>query len=53
MLQAIEEVLFRINYCLDISTAHVIKYRGRLYNIITIGVYKGYKNKLTLYCKKQ
>ena len=51
--QATEEVLFRINYRTDITTAHVIKYRGALYNITRVDVYEGYKRDLTLYCKRQ
>ena len=50
---ATEEVLFRINYRSDITTAHVIKYKDTLYNITRVDVYEGYKNDLTLYCKKQ
>ena len=51
--QATEEVLFRINYRPDITTAHVIKYRGTQYNITRVDVYEGYKRDLTLYCKRQ
>lgn len=51
--QTAEEVLFRINYRSDITTSHVIKYKGALYNITRVDVYEGYKNDLTLYCKKQ
>lgn len=48
-----ESVLFRINYRDDISTANVIKYKDTLYNITRIDTYEGYKNDLTLYCKKE
>lgn len=51
--QATEEVMFRINYRSDITTAHVIKYKDTLYNITRVDVYEGYKRDLTLYCKKQ
>ena len=51
--QTEETVLFRINYRDDISTANVIKYKDTLYNITRIDVYEGYKNDLTLYCKKE
>ena len=50
---ATEEVLFRINYRSDITTAHVIKHKDTLYNITRVDVYEGYKNDLTLYCKRQ
>lgn len=48
-----ESVMFRINYRDDITTAHVICYKGTLYNITRVDVYEGYKNDLTLYCKKK
>ena len=51
--QATEEVMFRINYRSDITTAQVIKYKDTLYNITRVDVYEGYKRDLTLYCKKQ
>lgn len=50
--QTEETVMFRINYRSDISTDNIIKYRGTLY-ITRVDVYEGYKNDLTLYCKKQ
>ena len=51
--QTEETVMFRINYRSDITTENVIKYRGTLYNITRVDMYEGYKNDLTLYCKKQ
>lgn len=51
--QTEETVMFRINYRSDITTAHVIRYKGTLYNITRVDVYEGYKSDLTLYCKKQ
>ena len=51
--QATEEVMFRINYRSDITTAHLIKSKDTLYNITRVDVYEGYKRDLTLYCKKQ
>lgn len=51
--QTEETVLFRINYRDDITTANVIKYKDTLYNITRIDVYEGYKNDLTLYCKRE
>ena len=51
--QATEEVMFRINYRSDITTAHVIKYKDTLYNITRVDVYEGNKRNLTLYCKNQ
>ena len=51
--QTTEEVLFRINYRSDITTAQVIKFRGTLYDITRVDVYEGYKRDLTLYCKRK
>ena len=51
--QVNEEVMFRINYRADITTTHVIRYKGILYNITRVDVYEGYKSDLTLYCKRQ
>ena len=51
--QTEETVMFRINYRSDISTDNIINYRGTLYNITRVDGYEGYKNDLTLYCKKQ
>ena len=51
--QVNEEVMFRINYRADITTTHVIRYKGILYNITRVDAYEGYKSDLTLYCKRQ
>ena len=48
-----EEVLFTINYRTDISPAHVVRYRGVLYDITRIDTFEGYKEDLTLYCSRQ
>ena len=45
-----EEVLFQVNYRADLTTANVIRYNGRLYNITRIDTFGGYKQDLTLYC---
>lgn len=50
---ATEEVLFRINYRSDITTANTIVYRGKTYNITRIDVFEGYKSDLVLYCKTE
>lgn len=52
-VQATEEVLFTVNYRADITTTHVIRYRGVLYDITRVDVFEGYKSDLTLYCKRQ
>lgn len=51
--QTEEQVFFRINYRPDITTTHMIKYKGIVYNITRVDVYEGYKSDLTLYCKRQ
>ena len=51
--QTPEEVLFQISYRLDITTAHVIRYKSVLYDVTRVDVFEGYKSDLTLYCKQQ
>ena len=51
--QAQEQVLFLINFRSNITTTHMIKYNGILYNITRVDVYEGYKSDLTLFCKRQ
>ncbi len=46
-----EEVLFTINYRTDINTTHIIRYKGKLYDITRVDVFEGYKEDITLYCK--
>ena len=48
-----EEVLFQINYRTDLTTAHVIRYNGVLYDITRIDSYEGYKADLKLYAKRR
>ena len=48
-----EEVLFQVNYRTDLTTANVIRYNGRLYNITRIDTFEGYKQDLTLYCSRR
>ena len=52
-IQATEEVLFQVNYRPDITTAHIIRYNGVLYDITRVDVFEGYKEDLTLYCKRR
>ena len=46
-----ETALFQIGYRDDLTTAHVIRYRGQTYNITRIDTFEGYKRDLVLYCK--
>ena len=48
-----EEVLFTINYRTDITTAHVVRYKGVLYDITRVDAFEGYKEDLTLYCSRR
>ena len=48
-----EEVLFQINYRTDITTAHVIRYNGVLYDITRIDNFEGRKEDLKLYCARR
>lgn len=48
-----EEVLFTVNYRTDITTAHVVRYKGILYDITRVDTFEGYKEDLTLYCSRR
>lgn len=48
-----EEVLFTINHRMDITTAHVVRYKGVLYDITRVDTFEGYKEDLTLYCSRR
>ncbi len=52
-VQATEEVQLVINWRGDITTAHVIRYKGVLYDITRVDTFEGYKQDLTLYAKKR
>jgi len=42
-----------INWRNDIITAHVIRFKGVLYDIARVDTFERYKQDLTLYCKKR
>ncbi len=42
-LQATEEVQFVINWCDNITTAHIIRYKGIDYDITRVDTFEGYK----------
>ena len=46
-----EQVLFVINWRADITTRHIIRYMGTLYDITRVDVFEGYKDDITLYCR--
>lgn len=49
--QVKEEVLFQINWRTGLSTAHVIRFKGVLWDITRVDTFEGYKGDMTLYCK--
>ena len=48
---ATEQVLFTVNYRPDVTPAHVIRYKGALYDITRVDTFEGYKDDITLYCR--
>jgi SPP1 family predicted phage head-tail adaptor len=48
-----EDVQFVINWRGDITTRHVIRFRGTLYDITRIDTFEGYKEDLTVYGKRR
>ena len=48
-----EEVLFTVNYNPEITNTHVIRYKGVLYDITRVDTFEGYKEDITLYCKRR
>ena len=51
--EAVENVLFTINYRPDVTPQHAVKYRGKVYEITRIDTFEGYKEDITLYCTLQ
>ena len=51
--QVKEEVLFQVNYRADITTTHVIRYNGVLWDITRVDTFEGYKADLKLYCRRR
>jgi SPP1 family predicted phage head-tail adaptor len=52
-VQAVEEVLFVVNWRGDITARHVVRYNGVLYDISRVDTFEGYKGDITLYCKSR
>ena len=52
-VQAVEEVQFVINWRDDITTWHIIRFRGVDYDITRVDTFEGYKQDLTLYAKRR
>ncbi len=51
--QVQEEALFQINWRVGLSTAHVIRFNGVLWDITRVDTFEGYKQDITLYCKRK
>ena len=51
--QVQEEALFQINWRAGLSTAHVIRFKGALWDITRVDTFEGYKRDLTLYCRRK
>ena len=47
-----EEVLFTINYRAGLTTACYVEYNGVKYSVTRIDTFEGYKQDITLYCKR-
>ncbi|MDL2224939.1 phage head closure protein [Eubacteriales bacterium OttesenSCG-928-M02] len=50
---SVEEVLFVINWRDNITTRHIVRFRGADYDITRIDTFEGYKSDLTLYAKRR
>ena len=50
---ATEQVLFVVNWRDDITTAHVVRYRGVLYDITRVDKFEGYREDIGLYGRLQ
>lgn len=48
-----EELLFTINYRAGLTTACFVEYGGVKYSVTRIDTFEGYKQDITLYCKRQ
>ena len=48
---ATEQVMFVINWRDDVTAAHVVRFRGVLYDITRVDVFEGYKADITIYAK--
>jgi SPP1 family predicted phage head-tail adaptor len=52
-VQAVEDVLFVVNYRDDITTRNVIRYKCVDYDITRIDTFEGYKGDLSVYAKRR
>jgi SPP1 family predicted phage head-tail adaptor len=52
-VQAVEEVLFVINYRADLTTRYIIRFRGVEYDITRVDDFQGYMGDLGVYAKRR
>ena len=48
-----EEVLFRVNYRANLTTEHVVRFMGGMYDITRVDVFEGYRGDLVICCKRR
>lgn len=46
-------MLFTINYRDDVTTVCSVEYKGVKYNVSRIDTFEGYRQDITLYCKRK
>ena len=51
MVNVAEEVVFTINFRKGITNEMLIDFGGKLFEIVRIDDYEGYKDDLNIYCK--
>ncbi len=49
--QNTEEVMFAINWRVDVEPQMLVEYNGKYYEIVRVDNYEGYKRDIRLYCK--
>jgi len=50
-VQTVEDMLFVVNWRDDVTTAHVVRYRGALYDIVRVDTFEGYKGDIGVYTR--
>jgi SPP1 family predicted phage head-tail adaptor len=50
-VQAVEDAMFVINWRDDITTRHIIRYKGADYDITRVDTFEGYKGDMTLWAR--
>jgi len=50
-VQAVEDAMFIINYRTDVTTRHIVRFRGADYDITRVDTFEGYKGDITIYAR--